>query len=139
MMTRDSSVTVSAHVVDMETDAITNQIIGAAMRVHSILGPGLLESVYRAALMHELKKRGLRVIAERPITIHYDGIDLGIGLRLDLLVEDSVIVETKAVRKLRDLDESQLLSYLQLCNCKVGLLINFHVRHLRHGIKRMIR
>ena len=123
----------------MEINAITDQIIGAAMRVHSILGPGLLESVYRAALIHELRKRGLKVIAEKPISIHYDGIDLGTGLRLDLPVEDSVIVETKAVRRLTDLDESQLLSYLQLCNCKVGLLINFHVRHLRHGIKRMIR
>ncbi len=139
MVTRDSSVAMSVHVVDMETNAITDQIIGAAMRVHSILGPGLLESLYRAALVHELKKRGLKVIAEKPISIHYDGVDLGTGLRLDLLVEDSVIVETKAVRRLRDLDESQLLSYLQLCNCKVGLLINFHVRHLRHGIKRMVR
>lgn len=139
MATRDGSVSVPVHVVDMETNAITAQIIGAAMRVHSILGPGLLESVYRAALIHELKKRGLKVIAEKPISIYYDGINLGIGLRLDLLVEDTVIVETKAVRALRELDDSQLLSYLQLCNCKVGLLINFHVRHLRHGIKRMIR
>ena len=88
-------------------NAITEQIIGAAMRVHSILGPCLLESVYRVALSHELRKRGLKVIAEKPISIHYDGIDPGTGLRLDLLIEDSVIVETKAVRKLRKLDESQ--------------------------------
>ena len=123
----------------METNAITHQIIGGAMRVHSILGPGLLESVYRLALQHELRKRGLNVIAEKPIAIHYDGIDLGTGLRLDLLVEDSVIVETKAIRRLRELDESQLLSHLQLTNCKTGLLINFNVRHLRHGIRRMVR
>lgn len=109
------------------------------MRVHSVLGPGLLESVYRAALMHELLKRGLNVLAEKPITIYYDCINLGTGLRLDLLVEDSVIVETKAVRRLTELDESQLLSYLALTNCKTGLMINFDVRHLRHGIRRMVR
>lgn len=109
------------------------------MRVHTVLGPGLLESVYRLALQHELRKRGLNVISEKPISILYDGVDLGTGLRLDLLVEDSVIVETKSVRKLRDLDESQLLSHLQLTNCHVGLLINFNVRHLRHGIRRFVR
>ena len=109
------------------------------MRVHSILGPGLLESVYRRALQYELRKRGLRVIAEKPIPVHYDGVDLGIGLRLDLLVEDSVIVETKSVRKLRDVDDSQILSHLQLCQSKKGLLINFNVRHLRQGIRRFVR
>lgn len=109
------------------------------MRVHSVLGPGLLESIYRLALQHELRKRGLNVISEKPIPIHYDGIALGTGLRLDLLVEDSVIVETKSVRRLRELDESQLLSHLKLTNCRTGLLINFNVRHLRHGIKRMVR
>jgi hypothetical protein len=87
------------------------------MQVHSHLGPGLLESVYRLALQHELRKRGLRVISEKPIAIHYDGIDLGTGLRLDLLV----------------------LSHLHLCRCKKGLLINFNVRHLRHGIRRFVR
>jgi GxxExxY protein len=123
----------------MDSDVLTHQIIGAAMRVHSILGPGLLESVYRRALEHELRKRGLRVISEKRIPVHYDGVELGIGLRLDLLVEDSVIVETKSVRKLRDVDESQILSHLQLCHCKKGLLINFHVRHLRQGIRRFVR
>jgi GxxExxY protein len=123
----------------MEPDVLTERIIGGAMRVHSILGPGLLESIYRRALEHELRKRGLKVIAEKPIAVHYDGIDLGTGLRLDLLVEDSVIVETKSVRRLRELDESQVLSHLQLCRCRIGLLINFNVRHLRHGIRRFVR
>ena len=109
------------------------------MRVHSILGPGLLESIYRRALEHELRKRGLNVISEKPISVHYDGVDLGTGLRLDLLVEHSVIVETKSARRLRELDESQILSHLQLCRCKTGLLINFNVRHLRHGIRRFVR
>jgi GxxExxY protein len=123
----------------MGKDTLTEQIIGGAMRVHSILGPGLLESVYRLALQHELRKRGLNVVSEKPISIHYDGINLGTGLRLDLLVEESVIVETKSVRRLREIDESQLLSHLQLIGCKTGLLINFNVRHLRHGIRRMVR
>jgi GxxExxY protein len=123
----------------MDNDVLTHQIIGGAMRVHSILGPGLLESVYRRALQHELRKRGLRVISEKPIPVHYDGVDLGIGLRLDLLVEDSVIVETKSVRKLLEVDDSQILSHLQLCQCKKGLLINFNVRHLRQGIRRFVR
>ena len=135
----DGAVTRPTHVAEMETNSITEQIIGGAMRVHSVLGPGLLESIYRLALQHELRKRGLKVISEKPISVHYEGVDLGTGLRLDLLVEDSVIVETKSVRRLRELDESQLLSHLQLCRCKTGLLINFNVRHLRHGIKRMVR
>lgn len=108
MLSRDGSVTLSLHVSRMENDSVTEQIIGSAMRVHSILGPGLLESVYRLALQYELRKRGLAVITEKPISIHYDGINLGTGLRLDLLVEDSVIVETKSVRRFRKLDESQL-------------------------------
>ena len=123
----------------METDVLTEQIIGGAMRVHSKLGPGLLESIYRRALEHELRKRGLNVISEKPISVHYDGVDLGTGLRLDLLVEDSVIVETKSVRRLHEIDESQLLSHLQLCGCRTGLLINFNVRHLRDGIHRFVR
>ncbi len=80
-----------------------------------------------------------RIISEMPIPVHYDGVDLGIGLRLDLLVEESVIVETKSVRKLREVDDSQILSHLQLCQCKKGLLINFNVRHLRRGIRRFVR
>ena len=123
----------------METNVLTEQIIGGALRVHSILGPGLLESIYRRALEHELRKRGLNVIAEKPIPVRYDGVQLGTGLRLDLLVEDAVIVETKSVRRLQEVDESQLLSHLQLCGCKTGLLINFNVRHLRHGIRRFVR
>ena len=123
----------------METNEITGQVVSAAMRVHTILGPGLLESIYRRALAHELRKRGLNVITEKPISVTYDGVDLGTGLRLDLLVEESVIVETKSVRKLREIDESQILSHLQLCHCRVGLLINFNVRHLRHGIRRFVR
>ena len=123
----------------METNVVTGEIVRSAMRVHTALGPGLLESVYRAALLHELMKRGLMVVPEKPIRLHYDGIELGTALRIDLLVEESVIVEVKSVEKMHSLHQSQLLSYLKLANLKTGLLINFNVRHLRRGIKRMVR
>jgi GxxExxY protein len=123
----------------MEPNAITGEIIRAAMKVHSALGPGLLESVYRLCLCHELKKRGLSVLTEQRIQIVYDGIIMPAGLRLDILVEDKIVVEVKAVQKWNELYESQLLSYLKLSKLKLGLLINFNVRHLRNGIKRMIR
>ena len=122
----------------METNVVTGEIVSGAMRVHTALGPGLLESVYRAALLHELRKRGLNAIPEKPIQVHYDGVDLGTGLRIDLLVEDSVIVELKSVERMIELHQSQLLSYLRLTGLRTGLLINFNVRHLRHGITRMV-
>jgi GxxExxY protein len=120
-------------------NVLTREIIRAAMKVHSALGPGLLESVYRKCLCHELRKGGLTVITEKRISISYDGIVLPSGLRLDLLVEERVVVEVKAVEKMKELYRSQLLSYLRLSEIKTGLLINFNVRHLRHGIKRMVR
>ena len=123
----------------METNVVTGEIVRSAMCVHTALGPGLLESVYRTALLHELMKRGLMVVPEKPIRLHYDGIELGTTLRIDLLVEESVIVEVKSVEKMNSLHQSQLLSYLKLANLRTGLLINFNVRHLRHGIKRMVR
>lgn len=109
------------------------------MRVHSALGPGLLESVYRVCLSHELTKRGLKVATEKPVQINYDGIVLQSGLRIDLVVEDVVVVEVKAVERMKELYESQLLSYLRLSGVRTGLLINFNVRHLRHGIRRFVR
>jgi GxxExxY protein len=123
----------------MEINVITGQIVRAAMKVHSALGPGLLESAYRTCLLHELTKGGLQVVQERPIQIRYDGVVLCTGFRVDLLVEEVVLVELKSVEKLRSLHESQLLSYLRLSGIRFGLLINFNVRHLRHGIRRMIR
>lgn len=123
----------------METNVLTGEIIRSAMKVHSVLGPGLLESVYRICLCHELTKRGLAVIQEKRMAISYDGILLPSGLRLDVLVENQIVVEVKAVEKMKDLYTSQLLSYLRLSKLKTGLLINFNVRHLRHGIKRLVR
>ena len=122
----------------METNAITREIIGAAIKVHSALGPGLLESAYKACLLHELRKRGLRVQIELPLPVIYDGVKLDVGYRIDFLVEDIVILEVKAIAKLVSLHEAQLLSYLKLSGHSCGLLINFHVAHLRNGIKRMM-
>lgn len=122
----------------MTTNELTHEIIGAAMKVHSVLGPGLLESAYRACLCHELGLRGLRYQKELPVPICYLGLIVEVGYRLDVLVEELVIVEVKAVSKAKEVHEQQLLSHLKMSRKSVGLLINFHVTHLRHGIKRMV-
>ena len=121
----------------METNDITGQIIDAAMKVHTALGPGLLESAYEACLVHELRKRGLKVDVQLELPIEYDGVRLDVGYRIDLMVEDTVIVELKAVSEIQPIHEAQLLSYLKLSKRKIGLLINFHVLRLKDGIKRM--
>jgi GxxExxY protein len=108
------------------------------MKVHSALGPGLLESAYEACLLHEVRKRGLQAEAQLPLPLAYDGVILDVGYRVDLLVEQSVIVELKAVEKLLPIHEAQLLCYLRLSGRRLGLLINFNVLHLKDGIKRMV-
>jgi len=122
----------------METNEITREIIGAAMRIHSTLGPGLLESAYRVCLCRELELRGLRFQAEVALNITYKGVVVDAGYRIDLIVEDTVIVELKASARTAPVHEAQLLSYLRLGDKPVGLIINFHVASLRHGIKRMV-
>jgi GxxExxY protein len=117
---------------------VSGAVVDAAMRVHSVLGPGLLESAYATCLTHELRQRGLKVSCEVPLPVVYDGIKLDAGYRLDMLVEDAVIVELKAVEALAPIHQAQLLSYLKLSGKHVGLLINFHVVHLKDGIKRMV-
>ena len=121
----------------MEMNEITGQIIDASMKVHTELGPGLLESAYEACLAHELRKRGINVLVQLSLPVKYDGIELEAGYRIDLLVQDRVIVELKAVEKTTPLHEAQLLSYLKLSKKKIGLLINFNVARLKDGIKRM--
>jgi len=121
----------------MELNEVTGQIIDASMKVHTELGPGLLESAYEACLAHELRKRGMTVVVQLALPVKYDGVELDAGYRIDLLVEDCVIVELKAVEKTTPLHEAQLLSYLKLSDKKVGLLINFNVVRLKDGIKRM--
>ena len=117
---------------------ITEQIIGAALAVHRALGPGLLESAYEACLVHELAERGLTVERQKTLPVVYRGVHVDCGYRIDLLVEELVVVELKAVTKLDPIHEAQLLSYLKLSGCHVGLLINFNVQMLKQGIRRMV-
>lgn len=122
-----------------ELNKLTEDIIGAAITVHRELGPGLLESAYEACLAFELVDRGLFVEKQKELPVVYRGFQVDCGFRLDLLVEGKVVVELKAVEKLHPIHEAQLLSYLKLSGCKVGLLLNFNVRMLRDGLKRMVR
>jgi GxxExxY protein len=115
----------------------TGIIVDAAMRVHSELGPGLLESAYQACLACELRARGLQVETEVHLPIRYKSVQLEAAYRIDLLVEDAIIVETKTVSQFAPVHEAQLLSYLKLSDRRVGLLINFHALRLRDGIKRI--
>lgn len=121
----------------MELNEISEIIIGCAIEVHKALGPGLLESTYEVCLIHELSKRGLRVEKQVAVPVIYDSIKLDAGYRIDLLVGDAVIVELKSVDRLRPIHEAQLLSYLKLSGKKVGLLINFNVKLLKDGIRRL--
>ncbi len=116
---------------------LTGRLIGAAIAVHNTLGPGLLESAYEACLEYELIQRGLAVERQKPLPVIYNGVRLEGGYRLDLLVEGLVIVEVKAVEALTPVHKAQVLSYLKLSGCKVGLLINFHVKMLMDGIQRL--
>jgi GxxExxY protein len=122
----------------MEPNDLPRQIISAAMEVHSTLGPGLLESAYRACLRHELKLRSLESQSEMPLPVTYKGLTLDVAYRLDLLVENVVVVEVKAVSKTTEVHAAQLLSYMRLNRRPVGLLINFHVKHLHQGVTRMV-
>ncbi len=116
---------------------VTEQVIGAAMEVHSTLGPGLLESAYETCLASELTRRGLVVERQKTLPITYHGLELDAGYRLDLLVQEEVIVEVKAVETLAPVHGAQLLSYLRLSGCRVGLLLNFNVVRLKDGIQRV--
>jgi GxxExxY protein len=122
----------------MEINQITETIIGSAIEVHRHLGPGLLESAYHSCLAREIALRNLSFEQEVLLPIDYKGVQLDCGYRLDFLIEHTVIVELKAVEKLQPIHEAQLLTYLKLTGCKVGLLINFNVPVLKQGIKRMV-
>jgi GxxExxY protein len=121
-----------------EKDPLSGAVIAAAIEVHRLLGPGLLESIYLRALGHELELRGVRHQSQRPVPVAYKGVNLGDDLRLDLVVADQLIVELKAVEKLLPIHEAQLITYLKLTGLHVGLLINFNVRLLKEGIKRIV-
>ena len=122
----------------MEFDELSSRVIGCAIEVHRQLGPGLLESVYRRCLLHELTEGGLRAEGERAVGIRYKGVDFDCGYRVDILVEAVLIVELKAVDALLPIHEAQLLTYLKLSGLKTGLLVNFNSRSLRHGIRRLV-
>jgi GxxExxY protein len=119
-------------------DQISHGIIGAAIEVHQHLRPGLLESAYEACLVFEIKKLGMKVEEQKPLPVVYKEVKLDCGYRLDLVVEDEIIVEIKAIEKLLPIHDAQLLSYLRLTRKKVGLLMNFHVPVLKDGLKRIV-
>jgi len=122
-----------------ELEELSSSLVDSAFRVHQALGPGLLESVYEACLCFELSNRGIAYEAQSPVDIIYYGNRVDAGLRVDLLVERSIILELKAVDKLLPIHQAQLLTYLKLTNMRLGLLINFNVALFKEGVKRMIR
>jgi GxxExxY protein len=119
-------------------DQISHRVIGAAIEVHRHLGPGLLESAYQSCLAFELKQLGVKLEEQKPLPVVYKQVKLDCGYRLDLVVEDEIIVEIKAIEKLLPIHEAQLLSYLRLAKKRVGLLMNFHVPVLKSGLKRIV-
>jgi GxxExxY protein len=122
----------------MTENEITECIIGCAIKVHRQLGPGLLESAYAVCLEHELLKTGLKVEREKGVALHYDDLKIECAYRLDLLVSNRIVVELKTVEKLDEIHVAQLITYLRLTECEVGLLINFNVKVLKNGIRRVV-
>jgi GxxExxY protein len=122
----------------MEFDRLSNQVIGCALEVHRNLGPGLLESAYEQCLAYEMKTAGMRFKLQYPLPVEYKNIKLDCGYRIDLLIDDSVIVELKSVDKILPIHQAQLLTYMKLASISIGLLINFNVKYLKDGIKRMV-
>lgn len=117
---------------------LTEKVIGCAIEVHKGIGPGLLESAYEECLCYELSQAGLAFTRQVPLPVVYKGVNLNCGYRLDIFVEDQVILEIKAVDKIIPIHEAQLLSYLRMLNRKVGLILNFHSTVMKHGIKRIV-
>jgi GxxExxY protein len=122
----------------MEINQITHEILDSAYKVHTALGPGLLESAYQTCLVYELRKKGLRVEEEKPLSLVYEEVKLDCGYRIDILVENKVVVELKTVEAFTDVHTAQVLTYLKLSGNKVGLLLNFYTKSLKDGIKRLI-
>jgi len=122
----------------MNKEEVFKSVLDCSFKVHSALGPGLLESSYEECLLYELKHKGLIVQKQKPMPLVYHEVKLDIGYRIDLMVENSVVVEVKSVEAFNDVHFAQILTYLKLSGCILGLLINFNVRHLKDGIKRVI-
>ncbi len=121
-----------------ELNDISGEIVDGSVRVHSALGPGLLESAYQTCLAYELRERGLFVRTQVPLPVVYRGIELSVGYRVDLLVDDAVMAELKTVPNILPVHEGQLLTYLKMSDRRLGLLLNFHVPPMRDGIKRLV-
>ena len=119
-------------------EQISRIVFESALKVHKALGPGLLESAYEECLFYELKKTGLRVEKQKPLPLIYEEVNLEIGYRIDIIIENKFIVEVKSVELLNDVHLAQLLTYLKLSSCKLGLLINFNVKLLKDGVRRII-
>jgi GxxExxY protein len=117
---------------------ISKIVFESALKVHKVLGPGLLESAYEECLFYELKKTNLKIEKQKPIPLIYEEVKLEIGYRIDIIIEDKFIVEVKSVESLNDVHLAQLLTYLKLSDCKLGLLINFNVKLLKNGVRRVI-
>jgi GxxExxY protein len=128
----------SQGVPHMTENQIAAAVVDAAYKIHTTLGPGLLESVYQATLNHELQKRGLSVNQQVGLPVHYEGIKLEVGYRVDLVVAAKVIIEVKSVETLAPVHKKQLLTYLRLMNLRLGLLINFNVDRIKDGIQRVV-
>ena len=125
-------------VAKMTENELGHAAIGAALRVHSVLGPSLLENVYELSLAHELRQQGLLVQRQRSIPVRYGDLTFEHGYRIDVLVNDKVVIELKAIESILPVHRSQLLSYLRLGGYRLGYLFNFHVSHMREGITRMV-
>ena len=122
-----------------DVNQITEKVLKYAFKVHTELGPGLLESSYKECLHYVLNKNGIYTEKEKPLPLYYEEIKMEVGYRVDLMVENKVIIEIKTVETFADVHTAQVLTYLKLSGCKVGLLLNFHTAHLKDGIKRIIR
>ena len=122
----------------MDIEEIATKIVAAAIKVHSVLGPGLLESSYQKCMEYELKKDGLRVECEVALPIIYEKVRIDAGYRIDMIVEDAVIIENKTVEKIMPIHEAQLLTYLKMTDCKIGFILNWNVTRMKDGIKRMV-
>ena len=122
----------------MSIEIVFKKVLDCAFKIHSLLGPGLLESVYVECLFYELVQSGLIVEKQKPLPLVYEKVRLEAGYRIDLLVEERIVVEVKSIDILADIHMAQILTYLRLSKCKLGLLINFNVSHLKEGIKRVI-
>ena len=122
----------------MDENEISKIVFESALKIHKVLGPGLLESAYEECLFYELKKYDLKVEKQKQLPLIYEEVRLDVGYRIDIIIEDKFIVEVKSVEALTDVHLAQLLTYLRLSNCKLGLLINFNVSLLKNGVKRVI-